>query len=218
MGSWVRTGVLSAALACGAFQAAPAAAQEALKGDPAHGKAISYTCLGCHGIPGYRNAFPNYSVPKLEGQHPEYIVAALQAYKSGERSHMTMHSQASSLSDQDMADIAVYFAGKPLQASPAAAAANKPPPAAALCVACHGADGVGVVATYPTLAGQHEDYLVREIAEYKDGGRRNAVMAGMANQIKDADVETIAAYYSSLKPSLATLERPLTRLSVSSAR
>ena len=215
MGSWVRSGVITAAMACAALQAAPSVAQEALHGDPVHGKAISYTCLGCHGIRGYRNAFPNYSVPKLEGQHPEYIVAALQAYKNGERSHTTMHSQAESLSSQDMADIAVFFAGKPLQASPAAAAAEHPPAAAALCVACHGVDGVGVVAIYPTLAGQPADYLEREMGEYKNGGRRNPVMAGMAGQVKDADIDTIAAYYASLKPSLQTLDRPMTRLSVS---
>ena len=87
--------------------AAPAAATTA--GNVERGKQISYTCLGCHGVPGYRNAYPNYSVPKLEGQHPEYIVIALQAYRSGERSHLTMHSQASTLTDQDMLDIAAYF-------------------------------------------------------------------------------------------------------------
>src|SRR4051812_26600234 len=74
---------------------APAAAATVAAGNAEHGKAISYTCLGCHGVPGYRNAYPNYSVPKLEGQHPEYIVIALQSYRSGERSHLTMHSQAS---------------------------------------------------------------------------------------------------------------------------
>ena len=57
-------------------------------GDPEHGKDLANTCLGCHGVPGYRNAYPNYSVPKLEGQHPEYIVLALQSYRSGERSHI----------------------------------------------------------------------------------------------------------------------------------
>ena len=110
MGSWVRSSVASTALACLAFASAPSNAQQPLNGNPTHGKAISYTCLGCHGIPGYRNAYPNYSVPKLEGQHPEYIVAALQGYKSGDRPHTTMHSQASSLSDQDMADLAAYYA------------------------------------------------------------------------------------------------------------
>ena len=60
--------------------------------DPHRGKELSYTCLGCHGIDGYRNAYPDYSVPKLEGQNPEYIVAALHGYRDGDRSHLTMHS------------------------------------------------------------------------------------------------------------------------------
>src|SRR5882724_4819191 len=85
---------------------APAAAATAGPADVARGKAISYTCLGCHGVSGYRNAYPNYSVPKLVGQHPDYIVSALHAYRAGERSHPTMHAQSETLSDQDIVDIA----------------------------------------------------------------------------------------------------------------
>ena len=210
MGSPVRLGVVSVALACAALASAAVRAQSPLKGDPEHGKAISYTCLGCHGIKGYRNAYPNYSVPKLEGQHPEYLVAALQEYKSGDRSHTTMHSQASSLSDQDMIDIALYFAGKPLEPSAAPASARTPPAAAQLCVACHGTNGVGIVPQYPTIAGQHQDYLDRAIEEYKTGSRRHPVMSGMAAQIKDSDLDLITQYYSSLTPSLQTVERPVT--------
>jgi cytochrome c553 len=67
-------------------------------------------CIGCHGIPGYRTSFPEvYSVPKLGGQHPEYIIRALRAYKNGERSHPTMRGIAASLSEQDMADLAAYY-------------------------------------------------------------------------------------------------------------
>ncbi|WP_227814271.1 c-type cytochrome [Nitrogeniibacter aestuarii] len=67
-------------------------------------------CVGCHGIPGYRTAFPSvYHVPKIGGQHPDYIVAALMAYKDGTRSHPTMQGIAASLSDQDMADLAAYY-------------------------------------------------------------------------------------------------------------
>lgn len=209
----LRSGLLSSSLACAALMSATSFAQgQPLHGDAEHGKAISYTCLGCHGIKGYRNAYPNYSVPKLEGQHPEYLVAALQEYRSGERSHTTMHSQAASLSDQDIADIAVFFAGKPLQPGAHAANAPAPPQAAAVCVACHGTDGVAIVAMYPTLAGQHEDYLERSIAEYKTGARKNPVMAAMAAPLKDADVDVISQFYSELKPSLHTIERPYTRL------
>ena len=80
------------------------------EGDAAKGKVKSITCMGCHGIPGYHNAYPNYPVPRVGGQHTEYIVAALKAYKSGRRGHKTMQAQAVSLSEQDMQDIAAYFA------------------------------------------------------------------------------------------------------------
>lgn len=79
-------------------------------GDAAAGKLKAFTCMGCHGIPSYNNAYPTYHVPKLGGQHAQYLVSALQAYKAGKRSHKTMQAQASSLSEQDMQDIAAYFA------------------------------------------------------------------------------------------------------------
>ena len=79
-------------------------------GDAAKGRVKAITCMGCHGIPGYHNAYPNYPVPRVGGQHPEYIVIALKAYKSGQRGHKTMQAQAASLSEQDMQDIAAYFA------------------------------------------------------------------------------------------------------------
>lgn len=78
-------------------------------GDPAAGERKAWTCAGCHGIPGWRNAYPAYHVPKLGGQHAAYIVAALRAYQSGERAHATMHAIAAGLSEQDMADLAAYF-------------------------------------------------------------------------------------------------------------
>ncbi|MGD2128899.1 MAG: cytochrome c [Lysobacterales bacterium] len=80
------------------------------EGDAAAGKVKAYTCKGCHGIPGYNNVYPTYKVPKLGGQHYEYLVAALKSYRAGERKHPTMSLQASSLSDQDIEDLAAYFA------------------------------------------------------------------------------------------------------------
>jgi cytochrome c553 len=82
-------------------------------GDPVAGKSKSFTCTGCHATPGWRNAYPAYREPKLWGQHAEYIVAALKEYQSGAREHGTMHAVAASLSDQDMADLAAYFASQP---------------------------------------------------------------------------------------------------------
>ncbi len=81
------------------------------EGDADAGKAKAITCLGCHAIAGYYNVYPTYRVPRVGGQHAEYLIAALKAYKNGDRKHPTMEAQAASLSDEDMADIAAYFAG-----------------------------------------------------------------------------------------------------------
>jgi len=82
----------------------------AVEGDAEQGRIKANTCLGCHAIPSYSNAYPYYHVPKLGGQHEAYIVSALIAYRNGTRSHETMQGNAESLSDQDIADIAAYFA------------------------------------------------------------------------------------------------------------
>lgn len=81
----------------------------ALTGDPAAGERKSATCAGCHGIAGWRNAYPAYHVPRLGGQHAEYIVAALKAYQTKQRAHPTMQAIAATLSEQDMADLAAFF-------------------------------------------------------------------------------------------------------------
>lgn len=99
-----------AALSCGAHaqdKQAPAAA----KGGQGRDNALAH-CIGCHGIPGYKTAFPDvYHVPKIAGQQPGYIVNALKAYKSGERSHPSMRGIASSLSEEDMKQLAEYYGG-----------------------------------------------------------------------------------------------------------
>ena len=98
---------LTAALALGAGWAPTAVQAEGVIED---GKVKAATCLGCHGIEGYINPYPTYHVPKVAGQHAEYIVAALKAYQQGARTHPTMQAQASAMSEQDMLDIAAYFA------------------------------------------------------------------------------------------------------------
>lgn len=79
------------------------------QGDAERGKVLAYTCTGCHGIPFYQNVYPTYTVPKLGGQNQEYLVAALKAYRSGERQHPTMQAQAATLSDQDMLDVTAWL-------------------------------------------------------------------------------------------------------------
>ncbi len=164
------------------------------EGDAARGKTLAYTCQGCHGIPNYKNASPTYSVPKLGGQQSAYLVAALKEYASGDRAHPTMHAHAASNSEQDRADMAAFFAGKGPRKTPVVGTA---PAAAAVCTACHGADGQPVGPEYPNLAGQHADYLVQALRDYKSGKRKNAIMSGIVGALADKDIESIAAFYAS---------------------
>lgn len=105
-------GMAAMAAAVATVAAGSASAQTpAPAGDAAEGAKKTSMCVGCHGIAGYKTAFPEvYSVPKLGGQHAAYIVKALQAYRSGERNHPSMRGIAATLSDKDMADLAAYYA------------------------------------------------------------------------------------------------------------
>jgi cytochrome c553 len=177
-------------------------------GDPVLGEKKFYTCYGCHGIKDYKNAYPDYSVPKLRHQNALYIVAALQEYRSGERPHATMHAQAASLSDQDMQDIAAYLQG-PEPVKPPADATAKPPTQVAACVACHGNTGLGVDAPLvpkpAVLAGQHVDYLEQALTSYRNGRRKNLIMGGMAQLLTtDEDVKIAATYFANQASPLVT--------------
>ena len=164
-------------------------------GDAARGKTLAYTCHGCHGIPNYKNAYPTYNVPKLGGQNAAYLAAALKAYATGERPHQTMHAQAASLSDEDRAAIGAFLQSEVVQ--PNKEVVGTPPPATQTCVACHGADGAKTVAPdYPILAGQHPDYIVQALRDYKSGKRKNPVMAGIITAVSEKDFKAIANFFS----------------------
>ena len=90
---------------------AASAAAAPLVGDAAKGKQLTYTCQGCHGVTGYKNAYPNYHVPKIGGQTSQYLANALSEYRTGKRKHPTMQAQAESFSEQDIADIAAFLSG-----------------------------------------------------------------------------------------------------------
>jgi len=103
----LRSGLISLSLAL-CFTASIANAE----GDAAAGETKAYTCLGCHGVKHYVNTYPSYHVPLIAGQHAQYLVAALQAYRAKTRSHPTMQANAALLSDQDILDIAAWFAAQ----------------------------------------------------------------------------------------------------------
>ncbi len=173
--------------------------------DVARGAKLAYTCHGCHGIPNYKNAYPIYSVPKLGGQHTAYLVVALKAYASQERAHATMHSHATTMSEQDMQDIAAYLAGEELK--PTGKAVGTTPKAAQTCVACHGNDGIGILPEYPNLAGQHEDYLrdgAQGLPQRPAQERRS--WAAWPRNLTDAEIRELAHYYSSQRPGLCATD------------
>ena len=182
--------------------AGPAAAE----GNVEQGKQLGFTCLGCHGIEGYRNAYPSFRVPKLGGQQGAYIEAALRAYRDGTRPHPTMKAQATALTDQDIENLVAWIssAGSAEDSATTESAAGVTP--AAACVACHGADGEGVIPQPPTLAGQQPDYIEYALHQYKDGSRSGTVMSAFSASLSDADIALLAKFYSS-QDGLKTLQQ-----------
>ena len=191
----------------------------AMAQDAAAGEKKAQLCIGCHGIAGYQASFPEiHKVPMIAGQNPGYIVAALTAYRKGERMHPTMKGIAAPLSDQDMADLAAFYAGQ-TQGRTAPAAVEAPPAHVAElmkkanCASCHGENYSKPVApAYPKIAGQHADYLYVALKAYQtDGnpqvGRKNAVMGGMARQFTHAELKELAGYISSLPGELQTVRQ-----------
>jgi cytochrome c553 len=176
------------------FVAQPAVAA----GDATRGARLGYTCLGCHGIDGYRNAYPSYRVPKLGGQKASYLINALTGYRDGMRAHPTMQAQASSLSDQEIEDVAAYLSGLGAETVEAGGQSSAGIEAASTCTACHGQNGISLSPTWPTLAGQHEDYLVHAMNQYRDGTRKDPVMSPMAAPLTENDVLLLARFYSRL--------------------
>lgn len=176
----------------------------AVRADAPDGELLFETCRGCHGIAGYKNNYPTYKVPKLGGQSQQYIVDALTAYKNGTREHPTMHAQAYSLSDEEMRAIAAYLAGV---ASIESEVAGEPPAAAATCASCHGPNGKAIAPNFPSLAGQHADYLEHALKSYRAKVRANAIMGGFAANLDDATIEALASFYSS-QDGLRTVRHP----------
>ena len=160
---------------------------------------LSSTCLGCHGVVSYNNIYPTYKVPKLGNQHKNYLVAALKAYRSGERSHPTMRAHAANLSDSDITKIAEYFSSIKYQEQVTNIADIEMIEEANSCVGCHGADGNSMIPTFPKIAGQYQDYLYHALKAYKNGERNNAIMSGISSTLNEKQMKKLSKYFSSQK-------------------
>jgi cytochrome c553 len=191
-----------------------------IRGDAAAGAKKNALCIGCHGIKGYHIGFPEvHQVPKISGQGAGYIKSALHAYKAGERKHPSMRTIASSLSDQDMADLAAYYestgtgVGLPDTAGPGTAKAEELVTKGG-CTSCHGPNlSKPIDPAYPRIAGQHSDYLYVALRSYKTNdrpliGRSHPIMGGVAKQFSNEDLKVLANYVGSLPSELQTLQRP----------
>jgi cytochrome c553 len=195
------------------------ASAQGVSGDAKAGQSKAEMCIGCHGIPGYQNGFPEvHKVPKISGQSDKYISAALTAYKKGDRKHPTMRGIAGALSEQDMADLAAFYATEVSITAPEAPRAASVAAAALIekgaCASCHGANfSKPIDPSYPKLAGQHADYLYVALKSYTvEGnalvGRNNAIMAGIAKQYSHAEMREIAKYLASVQGELAVVSQP----------
>jgi cytochrome c553 len=195
--------LIVAAVAAPLAARAQAPAPLAIEGDVTRGEHLAYTCSGCHGVDTAVNAYPMYHVPKLGGQNADYIEVALQGYRAGTRPHPTMQAQAATLSDQDIADLAAYFAS--IDSAPAkgissadAAVIRQGEEKSATCAACHGAEGMSVAPQWPNLAGQHRSYLLEALKQYREAERTDPVMGPLVGQLDDEALEQLSAYYAAI--------------------
>lgn len=179
------------------------------QGDAAAGQAKSALCATCHGADGNSQIAMN---PKLAGQSAKYLIKQIQDYKSGERQDPTMNAMVASLSDQDIADIAAWYASQevtlggadPAQLELAEALYNSGNSelSVAACSACHGPTGAGNgPAGFPSLSGQHVEYTLKQLRAFRAGDRNNdssGMMRTVVERLTDAELEALASYVSGL--------------------
>lgn len=189
-----------------------ARAQSLVDGSAEAGKARALTCTACHGPEG-NSSSPMW--PNIAGQNAPYILAQLQAFKSGARKNPLMSSQAMLLSDEDMANLAVYFESLP-PAAQAVADVNLIARGEALyrggnvkekasaCLACHGPTGRGnPAAKYPALKGQHAAYTAKQLNDYANGTRttdgKTHIMRDITARLNRDDIAALSSYVQGLK-------------------
>lgn len=172
-------------------------------------KTKAATCGACHGPDG-NSVNPEW--PSLAGQHPTYVVAQLQAFKSNVRKNPNMNAMAAPLSDQDMSDLAGYFAGQMLKIpsvdGDAASAGAKlyrggnAETGVPACMSCHGPNGAGnVAAGYPAVRGQHAKYSTLQLQAYKSGERatdQKSIMRSIAVRLSAEEIDAVSRFMEGL--------------------
>ena len=179
------------------------------QGDAAAGQAKSALCGSCHGVDGNSPLAMN---PKLAGQSARYMVKQLQEFKSGARESAIMASMVLSLSDQDMEDIAAWYSSQQptiqgatpesIELAERLYRAGNSEIAVAACSACHSPTGKGnAPAGFPLLSGQHAEYTLQQLKNFRSGARQNdgsAMMRTVVERLTDKELEALASYVSGL--------------------
>jgi cytochrome c553 len=195
-----------------AAAAQPAGAPQATGvGSVEAGRTKSVTCAACHGADG-NSVSPEW--PTLAGQHANYIIRQLKAFKAGERNDVTMKPFALMLSDQDMLDLAAYFSTQtptPKGADPALVSLGQqiyrrgvPDRGVTACIGCHGPTGHGnPLASFPRISNQHAAYVTKTLGQYAAGERKsdvdkNQMMRNVAGLLLDDEVKAVASYVQGL--------------------
>jgi cytochrome c553 len=179
------------------------------QGDAATGKAKAAPCAACHGVDGGGGGDPSW--PKLAGQFPEYLVEQLEAFKKGERKNPLMTPQAAKLSEQDMQDLAAYYASQPLK--PGAAATKElvqsggrlyrggnAQTGVPACMSCHGPAGRGIPPHFPRVTGQNAAYTAKQLADFRNNQRadEHGIMNPVAARLTEAEIKAVSEYMAGL--------------------
>lgn len=161
--------------------------------------ARTQACIACHGADGVS---VNPQWPNLAGQHEDYLVAQITAFRDGERSNPAMAPFVKALSDEDISAIAKHYSSLEVTvtANGDPALVDRGENLSAYCKGCHGMQGIPAANLWPILAGQHAPYLQNQLAAFKSGARVNSHMAAAIANMGDAEFAALAAYYSQLQP------------------
>jgi cytochrome c553 len=174
----------------------PARTTTAGEGNSDRGRSLSEPCAGCHGGDGNTGS-PD--MPSLAGQDARYFIKAMQAYKTGKRQHQPMFDAVDSLGEQEVIDLAAFYAGQ----EPVRRNVRTPLTTGEWidrCERCHGIDGNSTDPRFPMLAGQDRTYLVNALQSYTGTSRSNSTMHAMSAPLSGDDIEAIAGYYSTREP------------------
>ena len=172
----------------------PDSQKKPVDGNAEKGRLLSQACADCHGENGISN--DPATTPSLAGQNAEYIVAATRAYGNGKRNNDSMKTVAANLNQNELSDIAAWFATQPSVQVKTYLPTNPDQLVKERCELCHGERGYSTQPGVPRLAGQLEAYLVLALKEYQSGLRKNHTMESMAEVLSLLEIKAMAAYYA----------------------